>query len=120
MHSSADGNRVPDTADTPFPPSPLAAGPLLMPITCRMSLFELDGFWYASVMDGVACFCAWRGTTGATVLLVFDTDGIMHVQARPFGGREVSAAEFQMIRAEVSLSASLPVLPRRSASRAFH
>ncbi len=75
---------------TAFPPPPIAASELLVPITSWPEMFreatitgvEFDLFWYDSVKDGVAYFFSWLGEPRSTVLVVWTDDAPTHIECR--------------------------------------
>ena len=96
--------------DATFPPSPVAASELLVPITSWPEMFretavtgvEFDLFWYDSVEKGVAYFFSWRGEPRATVLVVWSDSGPTHIECRKVGDTVTSESESMSIIAEVT------------------
>ncbi len=75
---------------TVFPPPPIAASELLVPIVSWPEMFreatitgvEFDLFWYDSVEEGVAYFFSWLGEPRSTVLVVWADDAPTHIECR--------------------------------------
>ena len=96
--------------ETAFPPSPVAASELLVPITSWPEMYqetavtqvEFDLFWYDSVQARVAYFFSWRGEPRATVLVVWGDGGPTHIECRKVGDTVTSEAESIAIIAEVT------------------
>jgi len=93
-----------------FPPSPVVASELLVPITSWAAMFreteltgvEFDEFWYGSVEDGVAYFFGWVGEPRSTVLVVWNDDEPTHIECRKSGDLLVTGAELEPILTEVT------------------
>jgi hypothetical protein len=96
-------------AEAVFPPPPVAASKLLVPITSWPEMFreeiitgvEFDAFWYECVEDRVAYFFSWLGEPRSTVLVVWDDEGPTHVECRRIGDLVLSTAESMPIIAEL-------------------
>jgi len=96
--------------DDAFPPPPVKASELLLPITTWSEMFcetqitgvEFGKFWYKSVEAGVAYFFRWLGEPRSTVLIVWDDKIPTHVECRKGGGLLASADESEPIIAEVT------------------
>ena len=104
-------SRTTDTeTEAVFPPSPVAASELLVPITSWPEMIretavtgaEFDLFWYDSVEERVAYFFSWRGEPRATVLVVWDDGGPTHIECRKVGDTVTSESESIPIIAEVT------------------
>ena len=104
-------NRAPDTeAEATFPPPPVAASELLVPITSWPEMFqeteitkvEFDLFWYESVNEGVAYFFRWLGEPRAAVLVVYTDEGPTHIECRKTGDELLSPAESEPIVAVIT------------------
>lgn len=93
-----------------FPPPPVAASELLVPITSWPEMIretaatgvEFDLFWYDSIEERVAYFFSWRGEPRATVLVVWDDGGPTHIECRKVGDTVTSEMESRPIIAEVT------------------
>ncbi|MCG6535637.1 MAG: hypothetical protein L7F78_13305 [Syntrophales bacterium LBB04] len=96
--------------DNYFPPSPVEATELLVPITTWPEIFReakvtgiiFDEFWYDSVEDGVAYFFLWLGELRSTVLVVWDEEKPTHIECRKSGDLPTSPDESERILAEVT------------------
>lgn len=94
-----------------FPPPPVEASELLVPITTWAEMFreteftgvEFDEFWYDSVEDGMAYFFRWMGKPRSAVLVVWDAKRPTHIECRKGGDLLASADEAERIIAEVTL-----------------
>jgi hypothetical protein len=94
-----------------FPPPPVEARELLVPITTWAEMFretkltgvDFDEFWYDSVEDGTAYFFRWMGEPRSTVLVVWDKKKPTHIECRKSGDLLASADETERIIAEVTL-----------------
>lgn len=62
---------------------------------------EFDAFWHESVEQGVAYFFRWLGEPRSTVLVVWDKEGLTHVECRKTGDLYLSTAESMPIIAEL-------------------
>ncbi len=110
-------NQYADTADNPFPPQPFAQTGLLIPICSWSDMaqemlvtgIEFDEHWYSCVMEEVAYFYKWHGKVRATVLVVFNTDAIVYVEARQFDDQLVPEIEHLLIVNEISEISPLPI-----------
>jgi hypothetical protein len=106
-------NRTGDTRKLKgvFPPPPVKASELLVPITTWQEIFreaeitgiKFDDFWYDSVEDGVAYFFRWFGEPRSTVLVVWNDERPTHIECRKCGDLPTSAEESERIIAEVVL-----------------
>ena len=93
-----------------FPPPPVEASELLVPITTWAEMFreteftgvKIDEFWYNCVEDGVAYFFSWRGEPRSTVLVIWDNERPTHIECRKSGELLASADESERIIAEVT------------------
>jgi hypothetical protein len=93
-----------------FPPPPVEASELLVPITTWSEMFretkftgvKIDEFWYDSVEDGVAYFFSWLGEPRSTVLVIWDDERPTHIECRKVGGLLASVDESERIIAEVT------------------
>jgi hypothetical protein len=93
-----------------FPPPPVEASNLLVPITTWSEMFreteltgvEFDKFWYDSVEDGRAYFFRWLGEPRSTVLAVWNDERPTHIECRKNGDLLASADESERIIAEVT------------------
>ena len=93
-----------------FPPPPVEASDLLVPITTWPEMFreteftgvEFDEFWYDSVEDGTAYFFRWLGEPRSTVLVVWDDEKPTHIECRKCGDLLASVDEAERIIAEVT------------------
>lgn len=96
-------------AEAVFPPPPVAASKLLVPITSWPEMFreetttgvEFDEFWYESIEQDVAYFFRWLGEPRATVLVVWDNEGFTHVECRKIGDLLLSTTESMPIITEL-------------------
>lgn len=104
-------SRATDTkAKAAFPPAPVAATELLIPITswpemhreAAVTGVEFDLFWYDSVEEGVAYFFSWMGEPRSTVLVVWNDEGPTHIECRKVGDLQASSTESQPIIAAVT------------------
>jgi hypothetical protein len=94
-----------------FPPPPVKASELLVPITTWPEIFReaevtgiiFDEFWYNSVEDGVAYFFRWLGEPRSTVLVVWNDKMPTHIECRKRGALPTAADESERIIAEVTL-----------------
>ena len=101
--------RTDTQVDPRFPPSPVEPSDRLTPIRTWYEMFvetgvtgvEFDLFWYESVEAGLAYFFRWLGQPRATVLVVWDEQGPLHIECRTFGDQPVSAPDADPIVAEV-------------------
>lgn len=92
-----------------FPPPPIPASALLVPITSWPEMFreetttrvEFDAFWHECVEDRVAYFFSWLGEPRSTVLVVWDDEGLTHVECRKIGDLVLSTTESMPIIAEL-------------------
>ena len=104
-------SRANDTeAKAIFPPAPVAASEVLVPITSWAEMFrekeitgvDFDLFWYDSVEEGSAYFFSWMGEPRSTVLVVWNEDGPTHIECRKVGDLLASATESLPIVAAVT------------------
>lgn len=104
-------NKATDTeAKAAFPPAPIAATDLLVPITSWPEMHretaatgvEFDLFWYDSVNEGVAYFFSWMGEPRSTVLVVWNDKEPTHIECRKVGDLPASSAESQPVIAAVT------------------
>ena len=95
-------SRANDTkANAGFPPAPVAASEMLVPITSWAEMFretaitsvEFDLFWHDSVEEGAAYFFSWRGEPRSTVLVVWNDEGPTHIECRKVGDLLASEME---------------------------
>lgn len=109
-------------SDVGYPAPPFPQTLCLRPISSWAAMVEemsttgvvFDEFWYSSVLDGVAYFFEWRGVARATVLVVYCSDEVSHIEARGWCDVLVSELEMIMIVDEISSVSSRPIrLPRR-------
>ncbi|MBN1547659.1 MAG: hypothetical protein JW902_13495 [Syntrophaceae bacterium] len=92
-----------------FPPPPVKGSDLLVPITTwahmlqetQVTGVQFDEFWCDSVENDVAYFFRWLGEPRATVLLVWDDEGLMYIECRKSGDMLVSEDESERILSEV-------------------
>ena len=92
-----------------FPSPPIVASELLTPITSWPEMFreetitgvEFDAFWYESIEQGVAYFFRWLGEPRSTVLVVWDDEGLTHVECRKIGDLVLSTTESMPIIVEL-------------------
>jgi hypothetical protein len=97
-------------AKAAFPPPPVAASELLVPITSWPQMFretatlgvEFDLFWYDSVEEGVAYFFSWLGEPRSTVLVVWSDEGPTHIECRKVNDLLATPSECLPIIAEVT------------------
>lgn len=103
-------NRANDSqARAEFPPPPVAASELLVPITSWPAMYreteitgvEFDLFWYDSVEEGAAYFFSWLGEPRSTVLVVWNDQGPTHIECRKVGDLPASPTESLPIDAAV-------------------
>jgi hypothetical protein len=93
-----------------FPPSPVAASELLVPISSWPEMVretaitgvEFDLFWYDSVEEGVAYFFSWLGEPRSTVLVVWNDKEPTHIECRKVGDLVASNTETLPIVAAVT------------------
>jgi hypothetical protein len=110
-------NQYADTADNPFPSPPFAQTELLSPICAWSDMvdemlatgIDFDEHWYSCVMDQVAYFYRWNGSMRATVLVVFNTEAIVYIEARRFDDQLVPEGERLLIVDEISEISHLPI-----------
>ena len=101
--------RTDTQVDPRFPPPPVEPSDRLTPIRTWYEMFvetgvtgvEFDLFWYESVEAGLAYFFRWLGEPRATVLVVWNEQGPLHIECRTFGDQPVSAPDADPIVAEV-------------------
>lgn len=94
-----------------FPPPPVEASELLVPITTWTEIFReaeitgiiFDEFWFDSIEAGVAYFFCWLGEPRSTVLVVWNVEIPTHIECRKCGDLPASAEESERIIAEVVL-----------------
>jgi hypothetical protein len=72
-------------------------------VETRVTGVEFDVFWYESVEAGFAYFFRWLGVPRATVLVVWNEQGPLHIECRTFGDQLVSAGDADPILAEVTM-----------------
>lgn len=122
MSRMIDGGKYVDMSDVGYPAPPFPPTLCLQPISSWAAMVEeisttgvaFDEFWYSSVLDGVAYFYEWRGVLRATVLVVYCSDAVSHIEARGWCDEPVSELEMIMIVDEISSASSRPVrFPRR-------
>jgi hypothetical protein len=97
-------------APTAFPPPPVVAGPLLVPITSWADMHQetaitgvqFDLFWFDRVEEGVAYFFSWSEEPRSTVLVVWDDRGTTHIECRKAGDLLATSTECLPIVAEVT------------------
>lgn len=93
-----------------FPPPPVKASELLVPITTWSEMFreteftgiDFNEFWYDSVEDGMAYFFRWLGEPRSTVLVVWNYESPTHIECRKSVDLLASADEAERIIAEVT------------------
>lgn len=103
--------RTDTQADLRFPSPPVEPSDRLTPITTWYEMFvetgltgvQFDAFWYESVESGFAYFFRWLGEPRATVLVVWDEEGPLHIECRTFRGQLVSAQDADPILAEMTI-----------------
>ena len=101
--------RTDTQADPRFPPPPVEPSDRMVPITTWHEMFieagvtgvEFDVFWYEAIEAGLAYFFRWLGVPRATVLVVWNDQGPMHIECRTFGDQPVVASDAAAIVAEV-------------------
>lgn len=106
MKKRTNDTKLEDT----FPPPPVKASDLLVPITTWPEIFHeakvtgiiFDEFWYDSVQDGVAYFFRWLGEPRSTVLVVWDVESPTHIECRKNGDLPASAVVSEGIITEVT------------------
>jgi hypothetical protein len=102
--------RIDTKLEGAFPPPPVEASELLVPITTWPDIFretevtgiKFDEFWYDCVEDGVAYFFRWLGEPPSTVLVVWNNKRPTHIECRKNGDLLASANETERIIAEVT------------------
>jgi len=97
---------------TAFPPAPVAASEVLVPITSWVEMFrekeitrvEFDLFWLENVEAGAAYFFSWMADPRSTVLVVWDDEGPTHIECRKVGDLLTSETESLPIISAVTQS----------------
>ena len=103
-------NVAADIKDGDFPPPPIAASGLLVPIRTWLEMVreteitkvEFDAFWFESVKDRVAYFFRWLGEPRSTILVVWNDDGPTHIECRKVGDLLATEAESMPMIAEIA------------------
>jgi hypothetical protein len=93
-----------------FPPPPVAASGLLVPITSWPELVreaaitgvKFDLFWYDRVEEEVAYFFSWLGEPRCTVLVVWNDEWPAHIEGRKANDLLATPTEHLPIIAEVT------------------
>jgi hypothetical protein len=96
--------------DGKFPTPPVPGSKILTPITSWEEMyhetlvtgFKFDEFWDESIHEGVAYFFRWLGNPRATVLVIWESDRLTHVEGLKAGGTLLSEAEMVQVNAELA------------------
>jgi hypothetical protein len=115
-------------SDVDYPAPPFPRTSFLRPISSWAAMIEetkktgviFDEFWYSSVLEGVAYFYEWQGTSRATVLVVVDLDEVSYIEARGWCDEPVSEVEMIMIIDEIASVSLLPIRMPKLASKLLH